>query len=99
MVVGDFDVGGVAVTPDDAHAELVVHPDGMLAVAIAFEGFQPVGGRDAERVERDSRVQHGELTLRHSHGGLPENLYLIVPLQIASVCLSLKLRIINLPPC
>jgi hypothetical protein len=93
VVVRDFDVGGVAVTPDEADAELVVHPNAMLTTAISFHGFQPVCGRSAKRVDRGGGVHHGKLTLRHRTMSAGKPLP-IVPFQIASMILSLKSRII-----
>jgi hypothetical protein len=37
MVVADFHVKGVAAVPAEAHAELVVHPDAVLAIPVAQE--------------------------------------------------------------
>lgn len=40
VVVGDFDVVGVATVPAEAEAVLVVDPDGMLAGAVGFKGVE-----------------------------------------------------------
>ena len=45
MIVGYFDVIGVAVDEPEAHAPLVVDRYGVLALSGAFEAMQPVAWR------------------------------------------------------
>lgn len=40
MIVGDFDIVGVTVSPYEADAPLVVDPDCVLAFAVALKRFQ-----------------------------------------------------------
>ena len=48
MLVGDFHLVGVALDPDEANAELIIHSDTVLTGAIASERLQPVARRHAE---------------------------------------------------
>lgn len=45
MVVGDLDVPGVTIGPDEADTILVVDPDGMLPHPIALQRVEPVRWR------------------------------------------------------
>ncbi len=45
MIVADFNVFSVVVFPFEADAPLFVDPDGVLAFAVAFEGFELVSRR------------------------------------------------------
>ena len=56
MVVGNFDVVGVATVPAEAEAVLVVDPDGLLAGAFGLEGVEFVGRWEPEIVERHGRI-------------------------------------------
>jgi len=60
MVVGDFDLVGVAVFPTKTDAPLLVYTDAELAAAVAFEGFESIGGRSSKVVDVDCFADHGE---------------------------------------
>ncbi len=64
MVVGDLDLGGSAGGPDEADAVLVVDPDGVLALAVASQLFEPVTGWHPQVVDRVGRVEQAQLLLR-----------------------------------
>lgn len=64
VVIDDFYGFSVAVTPDKANSPLVVDADAVLTFAVAFKGFEPVSGRNAEILKRDGVVKDFEL----SHG-------------------------------
>ena len=42
MVIGDFNLKCVAVTPNEAYPELIVDPDTMLSFAVALQCFQAI---------------------------------------------------------
>lgn len=65
VVVDDFYVVGVAVTPSETDTPLVVDPDAVLAFAIAFEGFEPIGRRYAQIVQHAGVPQHAQLAACH----------------------------------
>jgi hypothetical protein len=48
--------------PDKADAPLVVDADAVLALAVALESFESVGGWNAQVVEFGCGVQHAELS-------------------------------------
>jgi len=66
MVVSDLDLRRSGICPDEAHAELVVDPDAVLADSIALECLKPVARRYAQRPERDCGVELIELPLGHA---------------------------------
>ena len=61
MIVDDFHVVGISVSPSEADAPLVVDTDAELPGAIALQRFQPVGRRGAQVRELDCGVQHIQL--------------------------------------
>jgi hypothetical protein len=42
VIVGDFNIEGVAVAEMKANAPLVIDPDRMLSSAVASQGFKPI---------------------------------------------------------
>lgn len=48
MVIAELDVEGVSAIEPETDTPLVVHGDGMLASAIAFEGVQAIAWRHPE---------------------------------------------------
>jgi hypothetical protein len=61
VVIGDFDVVGIAIFPAEADAPLLVDSDTELAEPVAFESFQPIGGRNFQILQDDSLTDHREL--------------------------------------
>ena len=68
MIIDNLDCFGGAIAPDEADAPLVVDPDAVLSLAIAFERFEPITGRRANIGQLSRRVEHIELAT----GGLFE---------------------------
>src|SRR6185312_4768911 len=64
MVVNDFNFMGVATLPEEADAPLVVDPDAVLAFAVALQGFQAIGWRNAEVIQGRRGIEHAELAAR-----------------------------------
>jgi hypothetical protein len=50
MVINYLHVVGVPVLPPKAYPPLIVDPDAVLPFSGPFEGFESIGGRDAEIV-------------------------------------------------
>src|SRR5690606_26202288 len=75
VLVGDLDLVGVAATPHEADAPLVVDADAVLALAVAVQGLKPVARRNAEVPELRGGVEHHELAVgtRQEVGGQPPN--------------------------
>ena len=48
MIVHNLHIFGAAFGPTEAHSELVVDPDAVLASSVAFEGLQPITRRNAQ---------------------------------------------------
>src|SRR5579872_2429172 len=57
MVVDDFDVMRLAISPNEANSPLVVDPNTMLPGAVALEGLQAVAGRNSKIVQSPSRME------------------------------------------
>jgi hypothetical protein len=60
VVVGDFDIVGVAAIPAKTDTVLVVDPNAMLAGAVTLEGFEAVAGRQAQVFEGGGGFELGE---------------------------------------
>ncbi len=48
MIVNNFYVIGVTVTPHKAHAPLIVHTDAMLSLAVVGQGLESIARRDTK---------------------------------------------------
>ena len=46
VVIDDFDFMRAVMLPAEADAPLVIDTDGVVALALALEGFQAIAGRD-----------------------------------------------------
>lgn len=53
VIIDDLDAIGAICRPNEADPELIVDPDGILALPIAFQDFKSVGRRRAEIVQYD----------------------------------------------
>lgn len=62
MIIDDLDPLRAVDCPNEADPELIVDPDGMLALSIALQGLQPVGRRRSEIVQHGGGVQISELS-------------------------------------
>jgi len=47
MIINDLDIKGIIITPDKAHAPLIVHSNAMLSLAIMAQCFEPIARRYA----------------------------------------------------
>jgi len=63
VVVGDFDVVGIAGFPSETDAVLVVNPNAELPFPVAFQGFQPVARRCLQIVQFGRRPEVFQLPL------------------------------------
>src|SRR3546814_17992820 len=61
VVIDDLHVVRIAAAPAEADTPLVVDPDAVLSLAIAFEQLQPVCGRNPQVIERSGGVEHAQL--------------------------------------
>jgi hypothetical protein len=66
VVISDFNVVSVSVTPDEAHAKLVINPDRVLSLSIPEQRLQAVAWRNSKIIQLSSCVQH--LQFSSSHG-------------------------------
>src|SRR5690554_1415630 len=69
VVIDDLDIGGAAVRPDKTHPPLTVDTDAVLASAVSLQGFQPVSGWAAQKVERLRGIQKLQLAFRRCPDG------------------------------
>ena len=56
MVIDNFNVVRIAITPDEAQPPLVIDADAVLALPIALQCFQPVAGQGGEIFQARCRV-------------------------------------------
>jgi hypothetical protein len=64
MIVDDLDIRGPSVGPNKTEPELIVQSNGMLALAIPAQGFEPISRRETQIIETSSVVQHEQLAFR-----------------------------------
>lgn len=60
VVIDDFDIVRAVRFPNKTETPLVIDTDGVLALPVALEGFQPDTGRDGEVIEFGDGVKLGE---------------------------------------
>lgn len=63
VIIDDFDIMCIAISPDKADAPLPIYADRMLACAVAFQGFETIGRRNPQIFQRGCRVELGEFSL------------------------------------
>src|SRR5688500_6379247 len=68
VIVGDLDVVGIALAPDEADTPLIVDPNAVLPAAIALQSLHAVARRHAQIGETGAVVEHQQLLPR----GAPE---------------------------
>jgi hypothetical protein len=66
MVINDLDVVDISLSPGEANPPLVIDPDTMLPLAVAFQGLEPVAWRDLQVLERFGAMEIQELPPRDS---------------------------------
>lgn len=57
MIIRDFDVFRLSLPPYKADAPLVIDPQAMLSLAIPFQGFQSIRGRQMQVLQVDGGVE------------------------------------------
>ena len=66
MIVDDLYVVRIAGTPSEANSPLIVDPDTVLTGPVAFQGFQPIAGRNTKKVETRRCVDLQQFSMRNS---------------------------------
>ena len=64
MVICDFDVVCVAISPSETDAPLFVNADTVLSCSVSFKGFEVIAWRDAECIECSAGVESEEFVVR-----------------------------------
>jgi len=57
MIVDNFNFGRALFRPNEANPELIVEPDGKLALAVAMRGFEAISRRRSEILKVFGGVQ------------------------------------------
>jgi hypothetical protein len=65
MIIDDFDVLSAGISPSETHPELIVDPNAVLSLPIAFKGFQTIPGRYAKVLQPPRDFQLPKLAARH----------------------------------
>ncbi len=65
MVICDFNLVCIAVTPHEADPELIVDPDAVLSFAVALQWFQAIAGKKSKIRDYLSGVNLDELSLNN----------------------------------
>src|SRR6266481_1679517 len=61
MVIRYLHVVGVAIPPHEAHSELVIDGNTVLAFPVMVQFFQPVAARNPQILQSGGGVEHGQL--------------------------------------
>ncbi len=61
VIVDDFYIVGILVTPNEADTVLIVDADAVLAPAITLERFKSIARRNSKVVKLERCVENGEL--------------------------------------
>lgn len=80
MVVHDLNVKYLPLLPAKADPPLIIDADAVLALAVAFEGFEPVAGRNLEILQPSDLMQKQELATGDSFNG-PEPRHVLIVKQ------------------
>ena len=64
MVIDDFNIIGIALSPDEADAPWVVNADAVLTDTIVFEGFQHSARRQGQGFKPGCRIHLQEFSER-----------------------------------
>ena len=67
VVVDDFDVFGIPISPIETHPPLVINADGILPLAISLQLLKPVGRRRSQIGHRARPMYHHQLAASHGH--------------------------------
>jgi hypothetical protein len=65
MIVDDFDVLSAGIGPPETYPELIVDPDAVLSLPIAFKGFQTIPGWNAKVLQPHRDFQLAKLAAGH----------------------------------
>jgi hypothetical protein len=76
MIIDDFDVLGAGISPSETHPELIVDPDAVLSLSIAFKGFQTIPGWNAKVIQPSRNLQLTKLAAGY-RGNIGKTLYRI----------------------
>jgi hypothetical protein len=63
MIIGDFHLESVALTPYEADPVLIVDPDAVLSCAVSFERFQAIAGEKGKIRKHVGSMDLDELPL------------------------------------
>jgi hypothetical protein len=63
MVIGNFNLEGIAITPCEADSVLVVDPDAVLSCSVTLERFQVIARENRQIREQKSSMELRELSL------------------------------------
>jgi hypothetical protein len=88
MVIGDLYIMGIAISPREANAELIIDPNAVLPFPIVVQLFQSVAGRNSQILQVNRRIERGKFPLgyisqtRRGHPlaltGVPERFRVLV---------------------
>jgi hypothetical protein len=65
MIIDDFDILNAGIGPSETHSELIVDPDTVLSLSIAFQGLQTIPGRNTKVIQTTRNLQLTKLAAGH----------------------------------
>jgi hypothetical protein len=61
MIISDFNLPGVTLSPLETDAPLIIDTDGILSSALTFQQFKPIARRNAQVGQDRCSVQQSQL--------------------------------------
>ena len=65
MIIYDFDVASLSISPHEAHAPLIVDANAVLPLPVSGQGLQAISGRDLQVAQLRRGIDHAQLSPRH----------------------------------
>ena len=66
MIINDLHIVRAVLDPNETNTPLLIDPDRMLPPPIAAKRFEPVTRNRRQIIQRRRRIEHVELSQRHS---------------------------------
>jgi hypothetical protein len=51
MIINNFNISRAVLSPNKTKPKLIIYPNAILTLTVAFQGFQPVTGRGAQEIK------------------------------------------------
>ena len=63
MIIHNFHVESVSISPDEAYSPLVVNSNTVLSLTVSFKGLEPIARRGSQVAQLRGTVKHGQFSV------------------------------------